>query len=83
MVMRVVMRVVVNLLVLEAFVEGLDISEYTFPVWLLHHHHILHIQQGHDAGFLIGNSESQFKVVSSVLRVQLVEVEGIGVEVVD
>lgn len=50
-----------NLLVLEAFVEGLNVGEHAFPIRLLHHHHILHVKERHHAGFLT-EGESRVRV---------------------
>jgi len=70
-------------LVLEAPVQTLYVCEDALPVRLLHHDHIVHIQQGHHSSTLVGHPKGQLEVVTTVLRLQRIEVECVGEEVVD
>jgi len=76
-------RCLVLLMVAQMAVDALYIGEDALPVRVLHFHHVVDVQQRCDVCLLFSGVEGQGEVVSSLLGVQLVKVEGIREEVMD
>lgn len=74
---------IIFLFIFESFIKTLDISEDALPIWFFHHDHVINIQEGIYSSFLICHSESEIKIVATILRFKFIKVKGIWVEVVN
>lgn len=57
--------------ILEASVDRLHIGEDALPIWTTRLYHIVDVEERRYVGFVLGDFESQRKVVTSVVRRQL------------
>ena len=62
----------------QVSVAALNVGEHTLPIGLVaHHEHVVHLQQRCDVCALFGRFKCDLKVLSSVLWIQRIEIEGV------